>query len=392
MVNIPSIRDLYNDILQDLQTEFQINIPVFGKLFLRALAAVQAAKLKLYYLQLGNVQKNLFPDVADTESMGGTLERQGRLKLNRNPFPATSAKYEISITVTGTPSIPTGTLFRSSESALNAEALYITDEDYSIDQINNRIIVRAVTPGVESKLNTGDALSCTVPIVGMTGDAVVESETVSPTAAETEEDYRNAIIDSYRLAPQGGAAADYILWAQDAEGVKNSYPYTSSGNPGEVDIYIEATIADSTDGMGTPSSTILGNVEAVIEIDPNTGVGRRPLGVWAVNVLPVVINKVFIDIANSTGLTTDQKNTLGQAIKEQIDLIRPFIAGADILDDKNDMISTNQIVSWIINAIPGAAFGNITLTIQEGTATPLAVTSKVFSYGNIPFLESISYA
>lgn len=392
MLKIPTLKELYDEIVQDVQTEMGVTLSPFGKMYLRAQAAWQAAKLKLYYLQIGSVQKNLFADTAEPEAMGGTLERVGRLKINRNPFPATSGKYEVSVTATGNALIPTGTIFKSLESALNSGVLLITDQDFNIDQANNVIELRALTPGLESKLNVNDSLSCTVPVVGITGEASVLSETVSPTAAESEEDYRQAIIDSYRLEPQGGAAADYILWAQDAPGAKRTYPYTSPNGASEVDIYVEATPADSTDGMGTPTITILQNVEAVLQIDPNTGQGRTPLSVWANNVYPVVINKLTITITNSSGITESQKTIINAAIKEQVDEVRPFIAGADILEDRNDTISTNQIISWMINAVPGVGFGAVEMSIQIGGSTPNTVPSKTFSFGNVPFLVNVIYA
>ena len=61
MITIPTLSQLYNDILASLEAEMNITIPVFGKNFLRAMAAVQAAKLKLYYLAIGNLQKNILP-------------------------------------------------------------------------------------------------------------------------------------------------------------------------------------------------------------------------------------------------------------------------------------------------------------------------------------------
>ena len=81
MFKIPTLKELYDQSLQDLQTEMGISILPFGKMVLRAQAAWQSAKLKLYYVLLGKVQKNLFADTAEPESMGGTLERIGRLKI-----------------------------------------------------------------------------------------------------------------------------------------------------------------------------------------------------------------------------------------------------------------------------------------------------------------------
>src|SRR5690349_13978165 len=98
MISIPTTNQLYEDILADLEAEYGQSIPLFGKIFLRAFAGVQAAKLKLLYLSIANLQKNIFIDTADPEASGGTLERFGRIKLGRNPFPATAGQYEIQVT------------------------------------------------------------------------------------------------------------------------------------------------------------------------------------------------------------------------------------------------------------------------------------------------------
>ena len=87
MITIPTLKELYDQVLSDLETQYSISIPLFGKNFLRALAMVQAAKLKIFYLAVANLQKNIFVDTADPEASGGTLERFGRVKLGRNPFP-----------------------------------------------------------------------------------------------------------------------------------------------------------------------------------------------------------------------------------------------------------------------------------------------------------------
>ncbi len=84
---------LYTSIKADLEAQMQTNIPVIGKAMLWVFAVVQAGKLWLFYLALAGVQKNIFVDLADPESMGGTLQRFGRVKLNRDPFPATAGVY-----------------------------------------------------------------------------------------------------------------------------------------------------------------------------------------------------------------------------------------------------------------------------------------------------------
>ena len=100
MINIKTTSELYTSILADIEAEFGISISLTGKVFLRAMAAVQAAKLRIFYLALGKVQKNIFVDTADPAAQGGTLERFGSVKLNRYPTAATAGEYLV--TVTGT--------------------------------------------------------------------------------------------------------------------------------------------------------------------------------------------------------------------------------------------------------------------------------------------------
>jgi hypothetical protein len=87
MTTIPTIQTIFNDILSDLEAEFSITINPFGHAFLVALAGVLSGILWLYYLSIGNVQKNIWFDTADPPENGGTLLRYGLTILGRAPFP-----------------------------------------------------------------------------------------------------------------------------------------------------------------------------------------------------------------------------------------------------------------------------------------------------------------
>ncbi len=119
MITIPTLSQLISDVRTDLESKFGDSIPLVGKIFLNALAAVQGGKLKLYYLVIGSLQKNIFVDTADPEATGGTLERFGRVKLGRNPFPATAGSYVVEVTGTVGAVILAGTTFRSNDDSTN---------------------------------------------------------------------------------------------------------------------------------------------------------------------------------------------------------------------------------------------------------------------------------
>lgn len=390
MNNIPTLQQIKNDIIADIQTQYGNTISPIGKVFLRAQAAVSAGKIWSLYMALAFVQKNIFVDTADPAEMGGTLDRFGFVKLGRTRYQATAGVYKLQVTGSTGATIPASTTFKSDDTSLSPGYLFVLDAAYTLLSPTDTINVRALTAGIESKLNIADTLTSTTPIALVDSLATVGLIVTPPLAAETVEDYRQKIIDSYRLEPQGGAATDYRLWSSDAQGVERVYPYATSGTPSSVDLYIEATIADSTDGKGTPSGTLLTDVEAVVNFNPNTTLalnerGRRPLQV-VVNYLPIVVQDVDITVNSFVGLTPAIQAALLTAITNMVNKIRPYVDSADVVSERNDTIDQNKIISAILNNQPGASFGAIDITVA---GTP--VTSYMFVLGFIPNLNSITY-
>ena len=388
---IPTLSQLYNDILSNLQSELNINIPLVGKNFLRALAAVQAAKLKLYYLAIANVQKNIFVDTADPEAIGGTLEWFGFVILGRYPFTAQPGTYFVLVTGTVGAIVKANTVFKSNDDALNPSQLYVLDVDYTLVAGFNFIDLRALEPGLNSQLSLGDKLTATEPIALVNSIVTVNFETIAPLAPESIEDYRDKAIEAYQLEPQGGAGADYRLWSKDAQGVKQSYPYAKTGFSNELELYVEATIADSIDGKGTPSAALLLAVEAVVEFDPNPVPplderGRRPLGILNIDFNPVTIREVDIVITGYIGLTPTIQASIFNGIEAALAEVRPFVSSVDIVATKNDIMNVFKITSEILQAEPGSIFTSVDLYL-DAIITP----SHVFSLGDIPHLNSVTY-
>lgn len=392
MNTIPTLSQLSQSIIADIESALGITLATFGKVYLRAVGLAQAGVVRLLYLQLALIQKNIFADLADPESTGGTLERFGRIKLGRDPFPATAGQYTIEIVGTAGASIPAQTTFLSDDDSSNPGQLFILDSGYVLTGTGDSFTVRALVAGTESQLSVGDTLTPTIPLVNITIPGEVTVEVVEPLDAETIEDYRSKVLQAYRLETQGGAGADYRLWSFDAQGVAQAYPYAKSGAPGEINVFVEATIADSTDGKGTPSQSILDAVEDVIEYDPDTTKalserGRRPLGVFQVHVLPVTIREVDITINSFVDLDASIETLIEDALIEAVNLVRPFVASVDALADRNDILDTNKIIAAIIQARPGSVFGTVVLSVDS-----VPLTSFQFIDGDIPHFNSITFA
>lgn len=387
MTTIPTLEQIFLDILADINTVYGIPVSPDGKAMLRALAAVEAAKLKLFYLTIGNLQKNIWVDTAEPVEVGGTLQRFGFTKLQRYPNPATQGRYEVEVTGTVGATIPALTQFKSDDDSLNPGFLYILDAAFTLASSPDTITIRALTAGTESLLDVGDTLTATAPILNVSQSVEVTAITTDPVNAETIEEYRAKVIQAYQLEPQGGAPADYRLWGLDAAGTRQIYPYAASGLPNEINVFVEATIDDSTDGKGTPTSTILTDVADDIETDPITGVGRRPLGVFLVNVEPIVPLDVDIFINSGGTITVDQQAVIKQAIEEAVYNIRPFIAGIDNAATRNDTISTFGIGAIVLEAIGSVIITSLTMDVDGSTVTSYQFDAN----GEIPYVNSVNF-
>ena len=382
-----TLAQLYTQVKADLEAQMQTNIPLIGKAMLRVFALVQAGKLWLYYLAIAGVQKNIFVDLADPESMGGTLQRFGRVKLNRDPFPATAGVYTATVTGTSGGVIAARTTFKSNDDSSHPGKLFILDTEYTLVGSSGTITLRALESGLDASLIVGDRLTSTAPIALVNSLAIIASVTTEPRAAEDIEEYRQAAIQAYQLEAQGGAGGDYTIWASDAQGVRTIYPYAKDGYVGQIDLYVEATIADSTDDHGTPSSQLLLDVEEVIERDPDVTKplyerGRRPISAWQINYLPVTPLSIEINIYDYEDLTAAKETLIENAVIDALYLIRPFVASRDVLADRNDTISINKLIFIIQTAVPQSVFSSVELFVDA-----VSVNSYQFEGGEIPYLE-----
>lgn len=389
MITLPTLSQLYTNVLNNLESEYGVNISLKQKVALRVISATQASKLWLLYKVIGFLQKNIWPDTADTEFMGGTLERFGRVRLGRNSRQAVQGQYTVTVTGEIGAIVPAQIVSVSNDSSLNPGKNYILDSAHTMVTTSDTITLRALEAGTGSKLSIGDTLTFTSPVPLIDSVTTVTAETVQPLAAETTEAYRTAILNSFRLEAQGGAATDYRIWAQDAQGVAAVYPYAKAGETNANIIYVEATVADSIDGKGTPSAQIIADVEAVTNFNPDTTLplnerGRRPNTVrnYFEAITPLNVN---ITITGGTFSAT-QQTAIINALTTAINAIRPYVAAADILANKNDIIDTNKVNGVIYSAVPGAVYTGVVLQVNAVT-----VLTYTFTAGNIPYKNTISF-
>lgn len=390
MKPIPSLQDLYDNLAADLKSKLNLSDGQL-RMVVDALSTVLSAQFKLAYLYLFDVQNNLFPDTADTAENGGELNRIGQIYINRQPFPATDGIYLVSATGETGSVLRAGLTFKSNDDSRSPGNLYILDSEFILTGGADVITLRSLDAGPDYQLDESDGLTVTEPVIGLNGGSAVTFITQQPSASEPIDNYRQAILDAIRLEPQGGAKTDYRLWAADAQGVRKVYPYVKNGEPGTVQVYVEATTEDSTDGNGTPSGPLLTEVEEVIEMDPDETIplddrGRKPIQV-TLEVLPITPKPVDVDIVDLQTDTSAIRDAIRTNLEAYLYGVRPFIAGADLTRDKNDILTSVRAQGTVSDTIGnGNTFLDFVLYVDG-----VEVNSFTFSGSNIPYLRDINY-
>lgn len=390
MKKTPSIQELNETIYGDLRARLGISDDDQRKV-LTALSAVLAGQFKLMYLRLADIQNNVFPDTADLQANGGELERHGQIQLNRNINPATAGVFTISLNAIAGSVIRSGLTFKSNDVSKNPGQLFVTDAEYICTGTDDVIEIRSLGGGVEYDLDVADTLTITEPVIGVDKTVTVTAVVEQPKAAESIADYRQSILDAIQLEPQGGARTDYMIWAKDAQGVRRVYPYVKESDAGVIELFVEATTEDSTDGEGTPSAALLADVVSVINFDPDTTKptferGRRPaqayLDVKSITLVPVDIDITALNTRN-TAIETALFENLQTAIRD----VRPYMDGADLARNKNNILYAAKMQSVVTDVLDSSNYFQDFVLKVSGVPQ----TSYEFSGGNIPYLRTVNY-
>lgn len=390
-IEIPKLNDIYEQVLEDYASELNVDKSELGDSYI-VRAKVQAGTLYNLYLYASKVQESMYPDIAEQEE----LERWGKLILGRYPAKATQGIYTATVIVDGSTEINAQTQFISTADSNSPNVIFITDADYSLTGPSDTITLRCLTAGLDSKLNVGDKLKAIQPVYNANDEVEIATITTEPTNDEDIESYRADVLQAMRLVPQGGSPSDWALWASDNPSVRNVYTYLDNSEPGSLIIYVEATEENDAEGelIGTPTQEVLDSLYALdsgVEdgyfiVDPETGNGRRPVTVRNLTVQSITHAAVSIEYE---GLTNESETVpvLESAIEELLYDIRPFVAGADIISNKNDILTLGQILNASYTALLATGDSFTGITMYVGGAE---VSTYQFTEGEIPYLSAIN--
>ncbi len=375
----PTTQDINASIIAQLEASLSQTITLLPKAFIRVLSKVLAAVFILLYKYSGFVFLQLFIKTATNKEteINGVIVRPLTLwgeTIGAGPAtPATNAELTIDVTVQNqVGNLPSGSQLVNSANGVT----YVTLSVVALDAPIVSATIKASADqtggngaGALGNLENGEIVSFANPLPNVARDAVVTGETVTGANEEEVEIYRQRIIDLWQKRPQGGALVDYEIWGGNPSGIVNVFPYRGN-NPGEVDVYSEATEASSGSPDGIPTAAQLQAVFDAIELDVNGKASRRPANAF-VNSFPITRTGFDVRVFGVTGVP-DQVATeldIDEAIQQFFREAEPFIVGLSILPHKDQI--TRSALTSVVNSIVSAAGGTFT-DVAFGETTTLA--------------------
>lgn len=255
----PTLPALIARIETDLVGRLQITATVLRRALVRIMARVWAGAVHGLHGHIEWAARQLFATTADLEY----LELHGA-ELGVERKPADYAGGNVTFSGANDSIIPAATRLLRSDGVE-----YGTVADVTIIGGTATVAVLAVVAGANSNSDAGVVLSMISPIAGVTNSAVVAAGGIT-NGIDTESDdaYRDRILNRKRKPPQGGALQDYETWAREIAGVTRVWVYPSKFGPGTVGV----TFVVDGEVSIIPDSGKVSEVQAYID-DPT----RRPV-------------------------------------------------------------------------------------------------------------------
>ena len=394
-LDTPTTAELSANIIAQLEATLNQTIPLLPSAFNRVLAKVFGGVFIILYKYGGAIFLNLFVQTAsdkDTTILGVTINPLtfwGRLIGLGDRIAATTAELLIDVTVTNqTGSLPSGSQLVNADNGFT----YITIGAVLLDAAVVSPTIRAVSDqaggggvGTSGNLDPGDVVSFANALPNVTRDAIVDSQIVTAADAETSDVYRQKIEDRFQLPPQGGAYVDYVIWGLEVAGIVNIYPFTSD-NPGQVDVFVEATVASSGNADGIPTAAQLLAVLDSIFLDDNNLNSRRPAGAL---VNTFAITRKGFDVTVS-GLVVDNLADVQQQIDDSV--VQFFLDADQFIDGltippRQDRITRTALIG-LVDDIVSADNGTFTTLLFFETGSAVSINIYVLQNGEKSKLET----
>lgn len=233
---------------------------------------VLAASVHTVYGYIDYLARNLLPDLADED----WLIRHGNMKRAPRKAATNASGYVRWDGVTGSASIDTGVTIQRDDLVSFTTTASATPSGGVL-----RVPVTCDTTGVTGNTDDGITMRLTSPVTGLPSAGIADT-IQGGTDIEDLEVWRARIIERWYYTPQGGADADYEVWAKEVAGVTRAWTYRHWSGRGTVGVML----ANSNLYDPIPDAAVVATVQAHIEpLAPIAGAD-----VYAFAATPHVVN------------------------------------------------------------------------------------------------------
>lgn len=274
--NRPTLPDIISRIETDYVSRLGIKEPSRAA-FVRAQSRAFAGAVHGLYGYLDFISQQALPDTAVDEYLDRWCAIFGIFRI-----PATFASGNITITGISGNVVPAGTIVQTGD-----QVQFETDADATLASGTATVSVTAIDAGAVGNQLAGAPLTFLSPVAGINSTVTVATGGITGGSdQESTESLRGRLIARIQTPPQGGNAADYANWAQEAHpDVTRVWVSPLEMGAGTVTVRF---VTDDVSGGPIPSSTVVDAVETYIQ-------EKRPVTANVFVVAPV-LNAVNMSI------------------------------------------------------------------------------------------------
>ena len=353
-----TIEEVQKLLIRSFEHEFNTRLRILPKSFIKILCKVFAGVFIVVYKLVGWYFLQMFPETADWKEVTilgvrlRPLVKLGILFGVGEPLAGVQWRGIIIIDV-----LTQGSVLYSGTQLKNSVTgkLYITTETKTLLKSKEAVPVVCTEIGTAGNLEQNDTLNFVNPYGFIKTEAVVLDVARVGLDNELESSYRNRVINRFRLQPQGGALADYRIWASEVPGVLNVYPYNDKEQPGGVLLYVSGIPDVYADRI--PNNGLLKKVGEACTYDPETGKAtRKPLtamldpkndGSYS-NVKPITVAVFDVVITGIAGaIPADFAQVVKPALRNYFSDRDLYIRGLSDDNNRTNVISKNHVITVV---------------------------------------------
>ena len=373
-ITIPSTQDLVTRNISISESKLNQTVPATDKSFLKVLSVALAMIETELEKKLDNDTKQNLALTASNDGLNDIGSDQSIVRILAE-----------SAVLTGTLTADTGKVLPATISfvGISNGVRYFPDNSVAESGGLITVIVTADEVGISGNLEVGAELAISSQLAGI--GTILTVTVVDNIGAEEESDesYRNRVLENQRTVKGGGNSADYRKWSSVVAGVQSTYPYAGlpyptdpiNAVPPDRVVYVEAITDIGSDGLAPGS--MLDEVRLNINTNQDTGLDNEPLGIVdeSLYVLSIRRTTLYFEVRGLDVPASDEasiKSSIESALETYSRDVKPYIDGLDFIGDKNDTITDltiSELVQGIISDVGGDAEG-VTFGVTSGVPIP----------------------